>query len=76
MKLSAGASCLAAAAILAATPSDRPALSLPDLAGGLQDISSHSGRIVLLNFWATWCVPRREEMPMLDRLQGQCAEKG
>lgn len=34
-----------------------------------QTIASHKGKVVLLNLWATWCVPCREEMPALDRLQ-------
>ena len=32
-------------------------------------LSSHRGKVVLLNIWATWCVPCRKEMPALDRLQ-------
>jgi thiol-disulfide isomerase/thioredoxin len=38
--------------------------------GGPVELSSFKGRIVLLNLWATWCVPCREEMPALDRLEG------
>jgi len=34
------------------------------------DLSAFAGKTVLLNLWATWCVPCREEMPALDRLQG------
>jgi thiol-disulfide isomerase/thioredoxin len=39
------------------------------------DLAAFKGRIVLLNFWATWCVPCREEMPALDRLQGLSGDK-
>jgi thiol-disulfide isomerase/thioredoxin len=39
------------------------------------DLASFKGRIVLLNLWATWCVPCREEMPALDRLQGLAGDK-
>jgi thiol-disulfide isomerase/thioredoxin len=35
------------------------------------DVASFKGRTILLNLWATWCVPCREEMPALDRLQGE-----
>jgi thiol-disulfide isomerase/thioredoxin len=41
------------------------ALSLKDLSGGGQSLSDYRGRIVVLNFWATWCAPCREEMPIL-----------
>jgi thiol-disulfide isomerase/thioredoxin len=38
--------------------------------GAPTDLAALRGRTILLNFWATWCVPCREEMPGLDRLQG------
>lgn len=51
----------------------RPALDLafqgPD--GQPRTLSGMKGRVLLLNLWATWCVPCREEMPALDRLQAQ-----
>jgi thiol-disulfide isomerase/thioredoxin len=39
------------------------------------DLAAFKGGIVLLNFWATWCVPCREEMPALDRLQGLAGDR-
>ncbi len=39
--------------------------------GGAKKLSDFRGKTVLLNLWATWCVPCRGEMPALDRLQGQ-----
>ena len=33
------------------------------------DLSNYKGKLVIINFWATWCVPCREEMPSLDNLQ-------
>ena len=47
---------------------------LPDLAfsgpdGAPKTLSDYKGRTVLVNLWATWCVPCRQEMPALDRLQ-------
>ena len=43
-----------------------PALSVPTLAGPAFDLSAQRGHVVIVNFWATWCVPCRAEMPMLD----------
>lgn len=50
-----------------------PALSLPVLDGGAIDIGALRGRVVLVNFWATWCAPCRDEMPSLERLRQQLA---
>jgi peroxiredoxin len=51
-----------------------PAISLPDLEGKLHSLSNYRGHRVLLNFWASWCRPCREEMPMLDRAQAKFGE--
>jgi len=47
------------------------ALELSDISGRVHRLSDYRGRVVLVNFWATWCEPCREEMPSLDRLQKQ-----
>ncbi|MBU3028973.1 TlpA disulfide reductase family protein [Paracoccus marinaquae] len=51
---------------------DRPAVpdtEFTDPEGGSHSLADYRGKVVLLNFWATWCAPCREEMPSLDRLQ-------
>jgi thiol-disulfide isomerase/thioredoxin len=42
-----------------------------DADGAEHHLSEWQGKIVLLNFWATWCAPCRKEMPMLDALQAE-----
>lgn len=51
-------------------------LSLPDPEGKPQPLSQWRGRVLVLNFWATWCAPCREEIPGLVRIQGQYAPIG
>ena len=51
------------------TQSLAPDLRLPDLAGKMRDLKDYRGKIVLLNFWATWCPPCIKEIPSLNNLQ-------
>jgi len=54
----------------------RPDFSLPDVEGVEQPISKWDGKVILLNFWATWCPPCRREMPAFIKLQNQFAKQG
>jgi thiol-disulfide isomerase/thioredoxin len=45
-----------------------PPVPIPRLSGGVLDLKSLKGRVVLVNFWATWCPACRTELPMLDQL--------
>jgi thiol-disulfide isomerase/thioredoxin len=50
-----------------------PGLVRSDLAGKSVDLKELRGRVVVVNFWATWCEPCREEMPSLERLKAKFA---
>ncbi|MFT3848068.1 MAG: TlpA disulfide reductase family protein [Propionivibrio sp.] len=52
------------------------ATRLPDTSGKPQPLAQWQGRILVINFWATWCPPCREEMPILSRLQAKYAANG
>jgi thiol-disulfide isomerase/thioredoxin len=59
-----------AALAVAETPFHVPDLAFKDAQGHDRTLADWRGRTVLLNLWATWCVPCRKEMPALDALQG------
>lgn len=67
-----------AAAAVPAPPlgAQAPALVLSDLLGQEQSLASYKGKIVVLNFWATWCIPCRKEMPAFVNLQNEYAAWG
>jgi thiol-disulfide isomerase/thioredoxin len=54
----------------------RPDFSLPEFDGPIRDISEWDGEVIVLNFWATWCTPCREEIPLFTRLQAEFAPRG
>jgi len=49
--------------------------SLPDLGGKVVKLSDYKGRVVMLNFWASWCPPCREEMPAMQKLHQLMAKE-
>jgi peroxiredoxin len=51
-------------------------LSLPDTSGQRQSLAQWRGKVVVVNFWATWCAPCREEMPEFVRAQREFGARG
>lgn len=54
----------------------RPDFQLPDLDNRLQQVGQWDGKVLVLNFWATWCPPCVEEIPVLIELQRQFGDQG
>lgn len=52
------------------------AVVLPDLEGRPQALRQWSGKVLVVNYWATWCGPCREEMPLLSRLHERYSSRG
>ena len=52
-----------------------PALELASLDGKPQRLADYRGRVVLVNFWATWCAPCLEEMPSIEKLRRSFDER-
>ena len=65
-----------AALTMATSPVQLPDLAFEDAEGKPRKLSDWRGKTVLVNLWATWCVPCRKEMPALDTLQGKLGGKG
>lgn len=55
--------------ILYDAPEPAPAITFADETGAQKTLADFRGRTILVNFWATWCVPCKKEMPSLDRLE-------
>ena len=56
------------------TPRIAPAFRLQDMDGQPHALSDYKGKVIVLNFWATWCPPCRFEMPSMERAQALTAD--
>lgn len=64
-----------AALVVRPKPLDVPELAFSDADAKTKSLADWRGKVVLLNIWATWCVPCREEMPALDKLETKLGGK-
>jgi len=58
------------------TRTHRPDFQLPDLNGKPHAVNEWDGKILVVNFWATWCTPCRHEIPFFNKLQAKYAKQG
>jgi peroxiredoxin len=65
----------AANAITPWTGAAAPSLALQDMDGRSHTLAGYRGSVVLINFWATWCEPCRQEMPSIERLRDKLTGK-
>jgi peroxiredoxin len=59
---------LRAAGVSTVPKQTAPDFQLPDMSGRMRRLHDQRGKVVFLNFWATWCPPCREEMPLMEAL--------
>lgn len=54
----------------------RPPITLSDLGNRKHSLNEWQGKVLVINFWATWCTPCRDEIPMLNQLQADYGARG
>ena len=70
------AAMLAAPALAVAPAGPAPAFRLDSMAGKPVSLDQYKGQVVMINFWASWCGPCRQEMPILEKLHAKYKPMG
>ena len=70
------AALLAAPALAVAPAGPAPKFQLASMAGKPVSLDQYKGQVVMINFWASWCGPCREEMPILEKLHAKYKPMG
>ena len=70
------AALLATTSLVGASASMAPTFTLPSRGGDTLSLGQLKGRVVMLNFWASWCGPCRQEMPLLDQMHKRYSALG
>lgn len=70
------AGALAVSSLVAASASVAPGFALPSRSGDTVSLEQLKGKVVMLNFWASWCGPCRQEMPLLDQMHKRYSSLG
>lgn len=70
------AATLAVTSLVGASSSLAPSFALPSRSGDMVSLDKLKGQVVMLNFWASWCGPCRQEMPLLDQMHKRYSSLG
>jgi Thiol-disulfide isomerase and thioredoxins len=76
MRAAALGSALAVSSLVGASASVAPGFALPSRSGDTVSLDKYKGQVVMLNFWASWCGPCRQEMPLLDQMHKRYSALG